>query len=89
MNFKPLSNRVLIEPIVVESKTASGILIPDTAKEKPQQGTIVAVGGGKKDQPMTVKVGDKVLYGKYAGTEIKHENENYLLMTEDDVLAII
>lgn len=89
MNFKPLSNRVLIEPIVVESKTASGILIPDTAKEKPQQGTIVAVGGGKKDQPITVKVGDKVLYGKYAGTEIKHENENYLLMTEDDVLAII
>lgn len=89
MNFKPLSNRVLIEPIVVESKTASGILIPDTAKEKPQQGTIVAVGDGKKDQSMTVKVGDKVLYGKYAGTEIKHENENYLLMTEDDVLAII
>lgn len=87
--LKPLSDRVLIQPKPAETQTASGIIIPDTAKERPQVGTVVAVGNGKPDQPMTVKVGDNVLYGKYAGTDIKHENNDYLLMREDDILAII
>ena len=89
LNIKPLSDRVLIEPVAAETKTASGIFIPDTAKEKPQQGTVVAVGNGTKDHTMTVKIGDTVLYGKYAGTELKLEGTDYLIMREDDILAVI
>lgn len=89
MNVKPLADRVLVEPAAAEEKTAGGIYIPDTAKEKPQQGTIVAVGNGKPDEPMTVKVGDSVLYGKYAGTELAHEGKDYLIMRESDLFAII
>ena len=89
LNIKPLADRVLVQPAAAETKTASGIIIPDTAKEKPQKGTIVAVGNGTKDEPMTVKVGDTVLYGKYAGTELKLEGNDYLIMRESDVLAII
>ncbi|CAM3466939.1 MULTISPECIES: co-chaperone GroES [Zobellia] len=89
VNIKPLADRVLIEPMAAETKTASGIYIPDTAKEKPQQGKIVAVGPGTKDEQVTVKVGDTVLYGKYAGTELKLEGVDYLMMRESDVLAII
>ena len=89
VNIKPLSDRVLIEPVAAETKTASGIFIPDTAKEKPQKGTVVAVGNGTKDHEMTVKIGDTVLYGKYAGTELKLEGTDYLIMREDDILAII
>ncbi|HET8737069.1 MAG TPA: co-chaperone GroES [Pricia sp.] len=89
VTIKPLADRVLIEPMEAETKTASGIYIPDTAKEKPQQGKIVAVGPGTKDDKVTVKVGDKVLYGKYAGTELKLEGKDYLMMRESDVLAVI
>ncbi len=89
VNIKPLSDRVLVEPAPAEERTAAGIIIPDTAKEKPQKGTIVAVGPGKKDEPMTVKTGDKVLYGKYAGTEINVDGSDYLIMRESDILAII
>lgn len=89
VNIKPLADRVLIEPSAAETQTASGIFIPDTAKEKPQRGTVVAVGNGKKDHEMTVKVGDTVLYGKYAGTELKLDNKDYLIMREDDILAIV
>jgi len=89
LNIKPLADRVLVEPAAAETTTASGIIIPDTAKEKPQKGTIVAVGNGKKDEPLTVKVGDTVLYGKYSGTELKFEGKDYLIMRESDVLAII
>lgn len=89
VNIKPLSDRVLVEPVAAETKTASGIYIPDTAKEKPQKGKVVAVGSGKKDHDMTVKVGDTVLYGKYSGTELKLEGTDYLMMREDDILAII
>lgn len=89
VNIKPLADRVLIEPVAAETKTASGIFIPDTAKEKPQKGTVVAVGGGTKDVTMTVQVGDTVLYGKYAGTELKLEGVDYLIMREDDILAIV
>jgi len=89
LNIKPLSDRVLIEPSPAETKTASGIFIPDTAKEKPQKGTVVAVGRGTKDHEMTVNVGDTVLYGKYAGTDLKFEGKDYLIMREDDILAII
>jgi len=89
LNIKPLADRVVIAPAAAETKTASGIIIPDTAKEKPQKGTIVAAGNGTKDEPMTVKVGDTVLYGKYAGTELKLEGADYLIMRESDVLAII
>ena len=89
LNIKPLSDRVLIEPIAAETQTASGIYIPDTAKEKPQKGTVIAVGNGTKDQEMTVKIGDSVLYGKYAGTELKLEGKDYLIMREDDILAIV
>lgn len=89
LTIKPLSDRVLIEPMAAEQKTASGLYIPDTAKEKPQQGKVVAVGAGKKKQPLTVKVGDTVLYGKYSGTELKLEGTDYLMMREDDILAII
>ncbi len=89
LNIKPLSDRVLIEPVAAETQTASGIFIPDTAKEKPQKGTVVAVGKGSKDHEMTVKAGDTVLYGKYAGTDLKFEGKDYLIMREDDILAII
>lgn len=89
LNIKPLADRVLIEPVEAETKTASGIIIPDNAKEKPQKGKVVAVGAGTKKQPMTVKVGETVLYGKYAGTELKLEGKDYLIMRESDVLAII
>jgi len=89
LNIKPLADRVLIEPVEAETKTASGIIIPDNAKEKPQKGNVVAVGKGTKDEPMTVKVGDTVLYGKYAGTELKLEGKDYLIMREADILAII
>ncbi len=89
VNFKPLADRVLVEPIAAETKTASGIIIPDTAKEKPQEGTVVAVGNGKKDEPLTVKVGDKVLYGKYSGAELKLEGKDYLIIREADLLGII
>ena len=89
VNVKPLADRVLVEPAPAEETTASGIIIPDTAKEKPQKGKVIAVGGGKKDEPMTVKEGDTVLYGKYSGTEINFEGKDYLIMREDDILAII
>ena len=89
MKIKPLADRVLVEAAAAEDKTAGGIIIPDTAKEKPQKGTVVAVGPGKKDEPMTVKVGDSVLYGKYAGTEITIDGENYLIMRESDIVAVI
>lgn len=89
LNIKPLADRVLIEPVEAETKTASGIIIPDNAKEKPQKGNVVAVGKGTKDESMTVKVGDTVLYGKYAGTELKLEGKDYLIMREADILAII
>ena len=89
IKIQPLSDRVLVEPQVAETKTASGIIIPDSAKEKPQQGKVVAVGNGKKDHDMTVKVGDTVLYGKYSGTELKLEGDDYLMMREDDILAIV
>ncbi|MFA5574890.1 MAG: co-chaperone GroES [Brumimicrobium sp.] len=86
--FKPLADRVLIEPIAAEEKTAGGIYIPDTAKEKPLQGTVVAVGNGKKDEPMTVKKGDIVLYGQYSGTEIKIDGKKHLIMKESDIYGI-
>ena len=89
LNIKPLADRVLVEPAAAETTTASGIIIPDNAKEKPQKGKIVAVGNGTKDEPLTVKVGDSVLYGKYAGTELKLEGSDYLMMRESDILAII
>jgi chaperonin GroES len=87
--IKPLADRVLVEPLEAETKTASGIIIPDTAKEKPQKGIVIAVGPGTKDEPLTVKVGDTVLYGKYSGTELKLEGTEYLMMRESDILAII
>ncbi|MBS7332470.1 co-chaperone GroES [Faecalibacter bovis] len=89
LNIKPLADRVVIEPAPAETKTASGIIIPDSAKEKPQEGIVVAVGNGKVDEPMTVAIGDKVLYGKYSGTELKLEGKDYLIMREADILAII
>ena len=89
VDIKPLADRVLIQPAAAEETTASGIIIPDTAKEKPQKGTVVAVGGGKKDEPMTVKAGDTVLYGKYSGTEVSYEGADYLIMRESDIFAII
>ncbi len=87
--IKPLSDRVLVEPKEAETKTAAGIYIPDTAKEKPQQGTIIAVGPGKKDEPMEVNVGDNVLYGKYAGTEVTYDGKKYLIVKQSDILAIL
>ena len=89
LNIKPLADRVLVEPAAAETKTSTWIIIPDTAKEKPQKGNIVAVGPGTKDNPITVKVGDVVLYGKYSGTELNHEGNDYLIMKENDILAII
>jgi chaperonin GroES len=89
LNIKPLADRVLVEPLEAETKTASGIIIPDSAKEKPQKGNVVAVGPGTKENPVTVKVGNTVLYGKYSGTELKLENNDYLIMRESDILAIV
>lgn len=89
LNITPLADRVVVEAAAAEEKTASGIIIPDTAKEKPQKGTVVAVGTGKKDEPMTVKVGDTVLYGKYAGTEINVDGTDVLIMRESDIFAIV
>ena len=89
LNIKPLADRVLLEPMEADTKTASGIIIPDNAKEKPQKATVVAVGSGTKDNPMTVKIGDTVLYGKYSGTELKFEGKDYLIMSEKDILAVI
>ncbi len=86
MKHKPLKDRVLVEPKEAEEKTASGIIIPDSAKEKPQKGVVVAVGEGKKDEPMSVKEGDHVIYGKFAGTEITIDDKDYLIMREDDIL---
>jgi chaperonin GroES len=89
MNIKPLADRVLIKPAAAEEKTIGGIIIPDSAKEKPLKGEVMAVGNGTKDEPMVLKAGDKVLYGKYAGTEIEIESVQYLIMRQSDVLAII
>ena len=89
MNIKPLADRVLILPQPAEEKTIGGIIIPDTAKEKPLQGKVVAVGSGTKDEEMVVKVGDQVLYGKYSGTELEYEGVKYLMMRQSDVLAIL
>ncbi len=88
VNFKPLADRVLVEPAPAEQKTASGIIIPDTAKEKPLRGIVVAAGSGKKDEPMSVNVGDSILYGQYAGTEIKIDGKNFLIMRESDIYGI-
>lgn len=89
LNIKPLADRVVVQPAPAEEKTASGIIIPDTAKEKPQRGTVVAVGNGKPDEPLTVKVGDTVLYGKYSGTEVNIEGKDLLIMRESDIFAIV
>ena len=89
VNIKPLADRVLVQAEAAEETTASGIIIPDTAKEKPMRGTIIAVGNGKTDEPMTVKPGDTVLYGKYAGTEITVNDIEYLIMRESDIFAIV
>ena len=89
MSIKPLADRVLIEPASAETKTVGGIIIPDTAKEKPLQGTIVAVGKGTKDEEMVLKEGDTVLYGKYAGTELEFEGKKYLIMRQSDVVAVL
>ncbi|MGL4346913.1 MAG: co-chaperone GroES [Chitinophagaceae bacterium] len=89
VNVTPLHDRVIVQAAEAEQKTAGGIIIPDTAKEKPQRGKIIAVGTGKKEEPMTVKVGDAVLYGKYAGTEITIDGKDYLIMRESDIFAII
>ena len=89
LKIKPLADRVVVAPLEAETKTSSGIIIPDTAKEKPQKGTVAAVGPGTKDDSITVKVGDTVLYGKYSGTELKLDGTDYLIMRESDILAIV
>ena len=89
IKITPLADRVIIQPSAAETKTASGIIIPDTAQEKPQKGKIVAVGKGTKENPITVKTGNEVLYGKYSGTELKYDGHDYLIMKESDILAII
>ena len=89
LNIKPLADRVVIEPLPAETQTASGLYIPDSAQEKQQKGKVVAVGAGKKDHEMTVKVGDTVLYGKYAGNELKLDGSDYMIMREEDILAIV
>ena len=89
MNIKPLADRVLIKPAPAEEKTAGGIIIPDTAKEKPLQGEVLAVGNGTRDEEMVLKAGDTVLYGKYAGTEVELDGEKYLIMRQSDVLAVL
>ena len=89
INIKPLADRVLIEPAAAETQTSSGLYIPGTAKEKPQKGIVVAVGPGTKEDPVTLSVGDTVLYGKYAGTELQHDGKDFLIMKENDILAIV
>ena len=89
INFKPLADRVLVEPASAEEKTASGIIIPDTAKEKPQKGKIIAIGNGTKENKITVKVGDQVLYGKYSGTELNINGIDYLIMKESDIFGTV
>jgi len=89
LNIKPLADRIVVEPAPAEQKTSGGIIIPDTAKEKPQKGTVLAVGPGKKDEPVTLKVGDVVLYGKYAGTEVNVDGKDLLIMKESDIYAVI
>jgi chaperonin GroES len=89
LKIKPLADRVLVQPLEAETTTASGIIIPDNAKEKPQKGQVVATGPGTKDNPVTVKVGDTVLYGKYSGTELKLDGKDYLMMRESDLLATV
>ncbi|GAB2814145.1 hypothetical protein GCM10027043_12670 [Ferruginibacter profundus] len=89
LSITPLHDRVIVKPAAAEEKSAGGIIIPDTAKEKPQRGVVLAAGPGKKDEPVTVKAGDTVLYGKYAGTEISVEGQDYLIMRESDILAIV
>ena len=89
MNIKPLADRVLVKPALAEEKTISGLIIPDSAKEKPMKGEVLAVGNGTKDEEMVVAVGNTVLYGKYAGTELEWEGEKYLIMRQSDILAII
>lgn len=89
MNIKPLADRVLVKPAAAEEKTVGGIIIPDTAKEKPLQGNVLAVGTGTKDEEMVLKAGDTVLYGKYSGTEIELDGEKYLIMRQNDVLAVL
>ena len=89
LNITPLHDRVIVKPAAAEVKTAGGIIIPDTAKEKPQRGKVIAVGNGKVDEPMTVKVGDEVLYGKYAGTEITYDGKELLIMRESDIFAVL
>ena len=89
MNIKPLADRVLVKPAAAEEKTVGGIIIPDTAKEKPLQGSVLAVGTGTKDEEMVLKAGDTVLYGKYSGTEVELDGETYLIMRQSDVLAVL
>jgi chaperonin GroES len=89
VNIKPLHDRVVVQAAEAETKSAGGIIIPDTAKEKPQRGVVIAAGPGKTDEPMSVKVGDTVLYGKYAGTEINLEGIDYLIMRESDIIAVV
>ncbi len=89
VNITPLHDRVIVQPAAAEETTKGGIIIPDTAKEKPQRGTVIAAGPGKKDEPMTVKAGNTVLYSKYAGTEISLEGTDYLIMRESDILAVV
>ena len=89
LSIQPLADRVVVKAAAAETKTKSGIIIPDSAKEKPQKGEVVAVGPGKKDEPITVKVGDTILYGKYSGTEINVDGNDYLIMRESDILAIV
>lgn len=89
VSIKPLADRVVVESAAAEEKTSGGIIIPDTAKEKPQKGKVVAVGNGKKDEPLTVKVGDQVLYGKYAGTEVNIDGKELLIMRESDIFAVV
>ncbi|MCH5247336.1 MAG: co-chaperone GroES [Muribaculaceae bacterium] len=89
MKVKPLGDRVLVQPTAAEEVTVSGIIIPDSAKEKPLRGTVLAAGDGTKDEPMKVKEGDEVLFGKYAGTEIKLDDEVYIIMRQSDILAVV
>ena len=89
MKFKPINDRVVVEPAPAEEKTAGGIIIPDTAKEKPQRGKVIAVGPGKEGNKLTVQKGDTVLYGKYAGQELSYQGKDYLIMREDDILVIL
>lgn len=89
MNLKTVLNKIIVEPVEAEAKTASGIIIPDSAQEKPQKGVVVAVGGGKSDEPMEVQKGDTILYGKYAGTELVIDDKTYMVMSQSDVLIIL